>query len=215
MSISISIDQIRKSNLKNFIANNGYKSLTEFAKKNGFFASNLSPILNGDKKFTDKLARTLEEKLMLPVGFLSRLTTEQENEYIVSFKTIDKTAKSNHAIVDQGTFLGIEKNIVEEDGLDPQNLFAIGKEFEVDRNALIETIQQDSVLVFNTSDFQLKNKKIYLIQFSNQLLLRRYNGGQTGFLETDNDKLYARISAPSKDITVIGRLVYQLNLARF
>ncbi len=213
MSISISIDQIRKSNLKKFIAEQGYKSLTEFAKINGFFASNLSPILNGNKKFTDKLAKTLEEKLKLPLGFFSRLSIQQNKEYLISFKTINK---ATNTMIDEGSCFGIQKDALDDDKLDPNSLFAIGDDFEIDRNALEKSLKKNSVLVFNSNDVQFKNNKIYLIKFSNQLLLRRYVGNaSTGFLETDNIALYSKISSPSKEIEVLGRLVYQLNLTRF
>ena len=210
MNLEIAIDQTRKTKLKSYLEENKskYKSLTEFAIAVGLFASNLSPILNGDKKFTDKLAKTLEEKLGLETGFFSTLTGTNNDDILIPFRKLKKLSNNKISLIEDGTLLAVEANAI-SNVYEIENLFAIHPDFDLDRDALNKTIEKLKSLIFDSSDTNAKLNKIYLIYFANKLLLRRYTTiDGVNFFDTDQPSLYSKIELESNDVEIVARLVY-------
>lgn len=215
MNLEIIIDQTRKTKLKQYLELNKdkYKSLTEFAKFVGLFASNLSPILNGEKKFTDKLAKTLEDKLGLEPGFFSTVATNN-SDILIPYRKLKQAPNNKILLVEDGTFISLEKNSISSK-YNVDNLFAIHPNFELDREALNKSIDKSKSLIFDMSDTCTVLNKIYLIHFADKLLLRRYTViNDVKFFDTDSN-LYSKITANGDDVEIIARLVYSVSLKEY
>lgn len=215
MNLEIIIDQTRKTKLKQYLELNKdkYKSLTEFAKFVGLFASNLSPILNGEKKFTDKLAKTLEDKLGLEPGFFSTVATNN-SDILIPYRKLKLAPNHKILLVEDGTFISLEKNSISSK-YNVDNLFAIHPNFELDREALNKSIDKSKSLIFDMSDTCTVLNKIYLIYFADKLLLRRYTVvNDVKFFDTDSN-LYSKITANGDDVEIIARLVYSVSLKEY
>lgn len=212
MNLEIIIDQTRKTKLKQYLEANKdkYKSLTEFAKFVGLFVSNLSPILNGEKKFTDKLAKTLEDKLGLEPGFFSTVATNN-SDILIPYRKLKQAPNHKILLVEDGTFISLEENSISSK-YNVDNLFSIHPDFELDRDALYKSIDKSKSLIFDMSDTCTVLNKIYLIYFADKLLLRRYTVvNDMKFFDTDSN-LYSKITANGNDVEIIARLVYSVSL---
>ncbi len=210
MNLEIAIDQTRKTKLKSYLEENKskYKSLTEFASAVGLFASNLSPILNGEKKFTDKLAKMLEDKLGLDAGFFSTLAGTNNKDILIPFRKLKKSSNNKILLIEDGTLLAVEDGYI-SNAYKVENLFALHSDFDLDRDALNKTIEKSKSLIFDSSDIEVRLDKIYLIYFANKLLLRRYTTiDGVNFFDTDQPSLYAKIEFKSNDVEIVARLVY-------
>lgn len=216
MNLEIAIDQARKTKLKNYLEDNKnkYKSLTEFAKFVGLFASNLSPILNGEKKFTDKLAKTLEDKLGLESGFFSTVGASNNSDFLIPYRGLKQTQNHKVLLVEDGTFISLEANSISRK-YKVDNLFALHPDFDLDKEALNQSIDKSKSLIFDMSDTSPVLNKIYLIYFADKLLLRRYTiVNDVRFFDTDSS-LYSKITSDGDDVEVIARLVYSVSLKEY
>lgn len=216
MNLEIAIDQARKTKLKNYLEDNKnkYKSLTEFAKFVGLFASNLSPILNGEKKFTDKLAKTLEDKLGLESGFFSTVVASNNSDILIPYRRLKQAQSHKILLVEDGTFISLEANSISSK-YKVDNLFALHPDFDLDKEALNQSIDKSKSLIFDMSDTCTVLNKIYLIYFADKLLLRRYTiVNDVRFFDTDSS-LYSKITADGDDVEVIARLVYSVSLKEY
>lgn len=204
MSFIINVDKIRKDNLKRYIAEQSYKSLTQFAKQHGLLVSNLSPILNGKKIFTDKWARKLESLLGLANGYLDRVNFDDDENIQIAVKLIENN-DNKEALNNKNTYLNIDKKVINKE-FNVYSLFAIKSSyFEKQLNS----INEHSDLIFTTENVDLEPEKIFLLKYLDHIIVRKYTAD--GFFETDN-KLYSKISVPSEDVQIIAKLVYQSTL---
>lgn len=206
------LDKARSNNLKNYLADHieEFKSLTKFAKYLGLYASNLSPILNGEKRFTDRLAETIENKLNLPRGFLSGLS--KPNSILVPFKDRDK----NNVLVDYGEVLELNRIFINPEHQDINTLFAIKPNISIGRNSMNKSVSAQKILIFDGADIELFNKKIYLILFYGNLLLRRCSlDSKSAIFESDQPEIYSKIIYGSEDVIILGRLLYSAFLESY
>lgn len=213
MSNILIIDQARRNNLRNYLEahKDEYKSLTEFAKFIGVYVSNLSPIINGEKRFTDKLAETIEGKLNLPSGFLSSLSNT-DSILIPFYKFSDK--KNNLAEI--GEFLELNKDTVHSNHQSSKSLFALKPNINIGRDAMTKSVSNEKILIFDKNDTQIQDGKIYLILFYGNLFLRRCRiNADNIFFESDKPEIYSIITYGSKDVNIFGRLVYSAYLESF
>lgn len=217
MNLEIAIDQARKTKLKNYLEDNKnkYKSLTEFAKFVGLFASNLSPILNGEKKFTDKLAKTLEDKLGLESGFFSTVVASNNSDILIPYRRLKQGQNHKKVLLaEDGTFISLEASSISSK-YKVDNLFALHPDFDLDKESLNKSIDKSKSLIFDMSDTAPVLDKIYLIYFADKLLLRRYTiVNDVKFFDTDSS-LYSKITADGDDVEVIARLVYSVSLKEY
>lgn len=215
MNDLINVDEIRVSNLKKILIESG-KSITQLAKECGMFTSNISSVLNGDRKFTNKLAHNIETNLGLKPGFLSMSIKENRLEYLIEFKTISQQASSPQELRNTGGFLSIRKDLLNKHDLKTDNLFAINSSFEIDKKALSNTIDESKTLIFDSLSTKLEHGKIYLLRYKSQFLLRRFIlRDKQSYFETDQPDLYTNIIYDATKIECFGRLIFALNVVEF
>lgn len=213
MSNILIIDQARRNNLRNYLESHKeeFKSLTEFAKFIGIYVSNLSPIINGEKRFTDKLAETIEDKLDLPNGFLSSLSNT--DSLLIPFYKFNE--KKNH-LAEIGEFLELNKDTVHSNHQSSKSLFALKPNISIGRDAMAKSVSDEKILIFDKNDTQVQDGKIYLILFYGNLFLRRCNiQASSIFFESDKPEIYSIITYGAKDVTIFGRLVYSAYLESY
>lgn len=213
----LTLDQARRNNLKNYLDEHrsDFKSLTDFAKYIGVYVSNLSPILNGDKRFTDKLAETIEDKLSMPRGFLSSLS-KAESLLIPFYKFNSKFKSEKDVLKEVGEYLELNRSIIHQDHRDVNSLFAIKPDVSIGRDAMNKIISEEKILIFDGCDTQLRNSKIYLILFYGNIFLRRCKVELDNiFLESDKPEIYSKIIYGNKDVIILGRLLYSANLENY
>lgn len=217
MTNTLTLDEARRNNVKNYLEENKakYKSLTEFAKSLGLYVSNLSPILNGEKRFTDKLADTMEEKLNLPKGSLSALS-RSTGILIPFYKFNSKYKDKNGVLTKLGEFLELNKETVRPEHQANPNLFAIKPNINIGRDAMIKSINSEKTLIFDGADTQLVDEKIYLILFYDNIFLRRCRIERDNIIfDSDKPEVYSKIIYGSQDIIVLGRLLYSAYLESY
>lgn len=213
MSNILIIDQARRNNLRNYLETHKeeFKSLTEFAKFIGVYVSNLSPIINGEKRFTDKLAETIEDKLDLPNGFLSSLSSS--DSLLIPFY---KFNEKKNQLGEIGEFLELNKDTVHPKHQSSKTLFALKPNISIGRDAMTKSVNEEKILVFDKSDTILQDGKIYLILFYGNLFLRRCRIEKDNtFFESDKPEIYSIITYGVKDVTVLGRLLYSAYLESY
>ena len=217
MTNTITLDEARRNYVKNYLEENKakFKSLTEFAKHIGMYVSNLSPILNGEKRFTDKLAENMEDKLNLPRGSLSALS-KSTSILIPFYKFNGKPKHKNSVLLEQGEFLELNRETIRSEHQDIKTLFAIKPNINIGVDAMNKTINCEKILIFNTAETQLVNEKIYLILFYENLFLRRCKIERDHIIfDSDKPEIYSKIIYGSKDVTVLGRLLYSAYLESY
>lgn len=218
MPNSLSLDQARRNNLRLYLEehHDEFKSLTEFSKQIGVYVSNLSPIINGDKRFTDKLAETIENKLNLPKGFLSSLS-KSENIYIPFYKHNGKFKDAENILTTVGDYLELNKDIIEDSHKDSNSLFAIKPDVEIGREALKKSVGIEKILIFDKSETHMQSDKIYLVLFYGNLLLRRCKKDNENYiLDSDCPEVYSKIIiSTGNDAIIIGKLVYSASLKSY
>ncbi len=211
MNQAISLNQTRRNNLLKIMANKGFRSITAFAKHYGLFTSNLSLILNGNREFTDRLAKNIESKLGIEHGSLSRYEAINDECYLIN--NFDIIHDNNHIeqLKDNGTFLSINKNLMELDKDIIKNLISLPANSKLDREALSGTINKNSSLIFDRSQVQLATDKIYLIDVAGKLLVRKLALiNDEEFFVTNQPDIYKEISI-SQSITILGMLIFEIN----
>lgn len=212
MGIAISIDQIRRDKTKKFLSENQL-SVRKLAGICGIFPSNLSPILSGNKRFTDKLAAIIEEKFGLKSGYLSEIDDVTKNAHITAeiIPYLDvKIIKNDLVLEKSGNFLSFDPDQLKEISYPINSIFAIRKDVDIDRKALDKSINVNKALIFYNGDLTLANNKFYLIKFANKFLLRRYfsEKSNSGNFETDYPELYASIQYNKDNVEIIARLIF-------
>ncbi len=218
MSNSLTLDQTRRNNLRKYLEEHPdrFKSLTEFSKQVGVYVSNLSPIINGDKRFTDKLAETIEGKLKLPEGYLSSLS-KSENIYIPFYKYNGKSKDAESILTRVGDYLELNKDIIDDSHKESNSLFAIKPDVEIGREALKKSVGIEKILIFDKSETHMQFDKIYLVLFYGNLLLRRCKKDNENYiLDSDCPEVYSKIIVSTgKDAIIIGKLVYSASLESY
>lgn len=219
MTNTLTLDEARRNNVKNYLEEHKhvYKSLTEFAKHLGMYVSNLSPILNGEKRFTDKLAETMEERLNLPKGSLSALS--KSSSILIPFckfnsKYQDKN--KNGVLIRVGEFIELNSETIRPEHRGSKDLFALKPNINIGRDAMDKSVSNEKILIFDKSGTQLIKEKIFLILFYEKLLLRRCKiDGNTVIFDSDKPEIYSKIIYSGKDVIVLGRLLYSAYLESY
>ena len=212
MNQTISLDQTRRHNLLKIIADKGFKSTTAFAKQYGLFTSNLSLILNGSREFTDRLAKNIESKLGIEPGTLSKFEARNDESYLINNFTIVSDSNNVDQLKDDGTFLSINQNLLELDKNNIQDLISLPASSMLDRESMAGILNKNSCLVFDKSQTQLIDGKIYLVNVKNKILIRKFSViNDQCFFITSLPDIYKEILATNSYITVIGKLIYEIN----
>ncbi len=217
MTTTLTLDEARRNNVKNYLEENKekYKSLTEFAKHLGMYVSNLSPILNGEKRFTDKLAETMEERLNLPKGSLSALS-KSSNILIPFYKFNHRYKDKNSVLTRVGEFIELNSETIRPEHRGSKDLFALKPNIDIGRDAMVNSVSNDKILIFDKSGTQLIKEKIFLILFYEKLFLRRCKvEGNTVIFDSDKPEIYSKIIYSGKDVVVLGRLLYSAYLESY
>lgn len=198
------IDEIRRNNLKNYLKEHksDFKSLTDFAKRMGLHASNLSPILNGERRFTDQLAEKLEQKLNLSRGALSALSNPIN--LVIPFYS-----NKNSGFSLTGEYFDLNRELVSPEHQNCPKLFAVKPNIHIDQEAMSKSIGDEKILIFNSVDTQLVSGKIYLLRIGKNLLLRRCQIERDNIIfDSDKPEIYSKIIHSGQDVAVLGRLIY-------
>lgn len=212
MNQTISLDQTRRHNLLKIIADKGFKSTTAFAKQYGLFTSNLSLILNGSREFTDRLAKNIEAKLGIEPGTLSKYEAKNDECYLINNFTIVSDSNNIDQLKDDGTFLSINQKLLELDKNNIQNLISLPPSSMLDRESMAGILNKNSCLVFDKSQAQLIDGKIYLVNVKNKILIRKFSViNNQRFFITSLPDIYKEILATNSYITIIGKLIYEIN----
>lgn len=212
MNQTISLDQTRRHNLLKIIADKGFKSTTAFAKQYGLFTSNLSLILNGSREFTDRLAKNIEAKLGIEPGTLSKYEAKNDECYLINNFTIVSDSNNIDQLKDDGTFLSINQKLLELDKNNIQNLISLPPSSMLDRESMAGILNKNSCLVFDKSQTQLIDGKIYLVNVKNKILIRKCSViNNQRFFITSLPDIYKEILATNSYITIIGKLIYEIN----
>lgn len=189
-------------NLKEYI-NKHFSSPSEFAKKYSLDTSNLSNMLSGKRKFTKRLAFELEDKLKLERGYFTRIKDESIK---IPFMKIND---DNYTLQFDNAYFSIAKAVLVQN-TKYDDLFAIHSSIKIDREPLTKSIDKSHILIFDFSQLELINDKIYLIEYLGHLILRKFNTSISGYT-TDIPEIYATINDLSK-VNVLSRLVYTISV---
>lgn len=217
MTNTLTLDEARRNNLKIYLEENKekFKSLTEFAKHLGMYVSNLSPILNGEKRFTDKLAETMEDKLNLPKGSLSALS-KSSSILIPFYKFNNKYKDKNSVLTKLGEFIELNRETIRPEHRDNNNLFALKPNINIGRDAMVNSVNAEKILIFDKYGTQLIKEKIYLILFYENLFLRKCKiEGNSIIFDSDKPEIYSKIIYSGQDVVVLGRLLYSAYLESY
>ena len=217
MTNTLTLDEARRNNLKNYLEENKeeYKSLTDFAKRLGLYVSNLSPILNGEKRFTDKLDETMEDKLNLPKGSLSALS--KSTSILIPFCKLNNKHKDKNGVLTRlGEFIELNRETFRPEHRDNKDLFALKPNINIGRDAMANSVNDEKILIFDKSSTQLIKDKIYLILFYENLFLRRCKiEGNSIIFDSDKPEIYSKIIYSGQDVVIVGRLLYSAYLESY
>jgi len=84
------------------------------------------------------------------------------------------------------------------------------------RDAMVNSVSNDKILIFDKSGTQLIKEKIFLILFYEKLFLRRCKvEGNTVIFDSDKPEIYSKIIYSGKDVVVLGRLLYSAYLESY
>lgn len=189
-------------NLKDYI-NEHFSSTSEFAKEYSLDTSNLSNMLNGKRKFTKRLAFELEDKLKLERGYFTRAKDESIK---IPFM---KIGNDNLTLQFDTAYFSIAKAALVQH-TEFNNLFVIHSSIKIDREPLIKSIDKSQLLIFDLSQLELVNDKIYLIEYLGHLILRKFSASISGYT-TDIPEIYATINDLTK-VKVLARLMYVISV---
>lgn len=217
MTNTLTLDEARRNNVKNYLEEHKdvYKSLTEFAKHLGMYVSNLSPILNGEKRFTDKLAETMEERLNLPKGSLSALS--KSSSILIPFcKFNSKYKDKNGVLTRMGEFIELNSETIRPEHRSNKALFALKPNVNIGRDAMVKSVNSEKILIFDKDGTQLIKEKIYLILFYENLFLRRCKIEENSIIfDSDKPEIYSKIIYSGQDVVILGRLLYSAYLESY
>ena len=195
--------QIMIQNLKDYIQQNAL-SLSDFANNNNLHLSNLSNTLNGKRKFSAKLAFELEDRLWLDRGYFTKI---KDQSIKIPFVKIDNNSSSKLQFDD--VYFSIAKYALPQTK-DYQKLYAVRSDL-IDSEPLYQDIYKSMILIFDSSELELIDNKIYIIEYMNHLILRKYCATTTAGFITDIPEIYAAINNVSI-VKVLSRLVYTVDI---
>ncbi|TXJ02086.1 MAG: XRE family transcriptional regulator [Neisseriales bacterium] len=161
-------------------------SITKFCERIGLQHSNMSPILNGNKPFTDKLAAKIEIALNLEATMLSQ---PNDGALIRDFNGQISNLFDNQLY-----------NFIIQNNLNPKDIVIVYST----SNVLFDFNYENRIdkIIVDTADNELVNNNLYLIKFRSYNFIRNFIDG---YFITADTALYANVVSDEL-VEVIGHV---------
>lgn len=171
----------------NFQRDKSGLSITKFCERIGLQPSNMSPILNGNKPFTDRLAAKIEIALNL-----EPITLSQVNNGVL----IRDFSGQISNLFDTQLY-----NLIIQNNLNPKDIIIVYST----SNVLLDFDYENKIdkILVDTSNNTLINNNLYLIKFRSYYFIRNFIDG---YFITANAALYMNI-ASDEVVEVVGHVL--------
>lgn len=205
----MSIEKIRLENLLKLIEKKFQSNLSQFAiaidKKQPY----INDIKHHRRPFTEKLARHIEERMELPVGFLD---TGEDNVLQIQLPiySIHLSAGSGSNIFEEEIkgYYPIDVDALKRYGWNSRDLCV----FNVAGDSMAPTIADSQAVIVNTRERRIIDNKIFAISINNEVFIKRLFrdvlNNQVRII-SDNT-IYSEVVTKSEDFKIIGKVVYLL-----
>lgn len=162
-------------------------SITKFCERIGLQPSNMSPILNGNKPFTDRLAAKIEIALNL-----EPITLSQVNNGVL----IRDFSGQISNLFDTQLY-----NLIIQNNLNPKDIVIVYST----SNVLLDFDYENKIdkILVDTSNNTLINNNLYLIKFRSYYFIRNFIDG---YFITADAALYMNI-ASDEVVEVVGHVL--------
>lgn len=214
------IQDVRRERLRQLIFEK-YDTLSYLAHCAGKSSSQLSTVLNGARGFGEKLARSIEETLGLPDGWLDQPSKESFNpppEAIalglepvrrVRFKlnagvlgwAVDQEGEEAEPLFFRGEWL-------KRRGFHAESLLAL----KVRGNSMEPTLYDGDTVVINRGDIIPMHGEVVAVNYEGECVIKRLkrDAGEWWLASDNSDKRrYPDQRAENVATTIIGRVVYR------
>lgn len=204
---------IRAKNFLRLIAEHFDGSVNAFAKTHGISPTPYYMILNGNRQFGSKVAKTVEKFFKLQPGQLDIENGASEYETVVQIPVY-----GNRLSAGSGNTI-FEQNIIRHHAVDLNDIKTFGwKEerlciFEIQGDSMTPELHEGQKVIVDTSQIEIIDNRIYAISVHNDIFIKRI------FKELGTGKLIARSenkAYPDKyfndgdEFSIVGRVVYLL-----
>lgn len=216
--LKTAIQQIRATNLEKILITKFDNQLQLLCNELGKKYSQLHPMIYKDKSFGDKVARNIEEKLKLPVGYL-----DKSNDASTKFSGVNAIpVHSSHVSAGLGEQIVFDEITEEVAYISDDELIEYGVKlenlmsFKVRGDSMRYTICDGSLVVVDRTQQEIIDNKIYAIVMGEdyEAKVKRLQKAPDGLIiKSDNpdwseDKVLYAKKLPFK---IIGRVLSTVN----
>lgn len=210
------IETVRRINLQKIIEEKGItwtKLATVLNKNQGY----ISGIKIGNRPFTEKLSRQIEEKLGLPTGFLdtdqtlNELTSHEEEFISVPEYSTKLSAGSGNHVSDQDVvrYVPLTKDILDKYRLSYKKLCV----FTVSGDSMWDKIQNGDRVLVDTSQQTLLDSKTFAINKNDTVLIKKLIVDPRNFnviVHSTNPTYQQFDFVADESVSIIGQVVLKL-----
>lgn len=211
--MSDKISAIRVNNFLHLVKEHFGGSINAFAKAHGISSTPYYMILNGNRQFGDKVAKTIERLFSLQPGHLDMEDAGAKYQAITQIPIYSNqlSTTNSDSILEQDIirFQVIDKIDIQGFGWEEKNLCVL----IVQGDGMAPELQNGQKVIVDTSQTEIIDNHIYAISINNNVFIKKM------FKELGTGKLIARSenqSYPDKhfnsndELKIIGRVVYLL-----
>lgn len=210
------VNAIRVNNFLRLVEEHFAGSVNAFAKTHGISPTSYYMILNGNRKFGSKVAKTVEQLFKLQPGQLDIEDGVTEYETVAQIPVYGNclSAGNGNTIFEQNIvrYHPVDRNDIKIFGWKETNLCI----FEVQGDSMTPELHEGQKVIVDTSQIEIIDNRIYAISVHNDIFIKKM------FKELGSGKLIARsenTAYPEKhfngndEFKVVGRVVYLLGKA--
>jgi phage repressor protein C with HTH and peptisase S24 domain len=208
----------RRERLRQFIDDRYAGNVSRFAAFVGKHQSQIADMLIGRKSFGERIARSLEESLGIPAGYLDRASdTDERSESVPEgFVAVRRVRiKMSGGVIgwavecheEDAPPLFFRREWFERRGFKPDHLVAV----KVTGASMEPGLYDGDTIVVNRADTQLVDGEVFAVSYEGELVIKRLrrDAGEW-FLASDNqDKRRYGDKRCTENVVVLGRVVYK------
>lgn len=190
------ISEIRLNNIKKLIEE--YGSQVKFSKATKRAPQQIAQWLNKTKNIGEKIARNVEEKLELPLGYLDKNDASQNTSAVV-ISNFDNDVANSYAV---------DTKILAENGWNSENLRVL----RVTDNSMGPILITGMLVLVDTTLTEPENDLIYAIKSNSDIIIRRMikQFGTDQFIAKPENMRHESYPYTPETQSIIGRVVYKL-----